>query len=196
LGGNRVKKWRWRFNLFVTFLISGIWHGANWTFILWGGLNGIYIVLETLFIGKSNASNIPLHPPLYHKIRGVIKILFVFCLTCFAWIFFRAENISDSFYIIAHLFSGVLDFFKNLANIGFVNGVLNKFGITRFEFILSWLLIIVLFLIEMVKYELSIFDRIKNTPTFFRYLLYYAIILSIIFFGTFNSTQQFIYFQF
>jgi len=56
LGGSRVSRPRWYFNLFFTFLISGLWHGANWTYVVWGGLNGLYLIMETLLPGQRGAS--------------------------------------------------------------------------------------------------------------------------------------------
>ena len=89
LGGNRINRTRTNFNLFVTFLISGIWHGANWTFIFWGAINGIYHLLN---------SNIKLN--LRFLNFSIFKILITFILIDFTWIFFRANSLSDAFLII------------------------------------------------------------------------------------------------
>ncbi|PIV92368.1 MAG: membrane-bound O-acyltransferase family protein, partial [Flavobacteriaceae bacterium CG17_big_fil_post_rev_8_21_14_2_50_33_15] len=86
LGGNRVVKWRWLFNLFITFLISGLWHGANWTFVFWGALNGCYLILEAIVFKRRR--------------DGIFNIVFTFILINFAWIFFRANSITEALYII------------------------------------------------------------------------------------------------
>ncbi|MDR1558431.1 MAG: MBOAT family protein, partial [Clostridiales bacterium] len=92
LGGSRVSKPRYYLNVTLTFLASGLWHGANWTFVLWGGLHGVFQIIEGL--GKPRKKNI------FH-------IGLTFLLVCLAWIFFRAKNISDALFILTHLLSGV-----------------------------------------------------------------------------------------
>ncbi len=101
LGGNRVKLSRHLINLMITFLVSGLWHGANWTFVCWGALHGAYIVAETLF-RKIKSDN---------KDKSGISKLFdtvaCFGLVCFAWIFFRANTIGDAFIIVHKIFTNV-----------------------------------------------------------------------------------------
>ncbi|MGS0525486.1 MBOAT family O-acyltransferase [Zobellia nedashkovskayae] len=74
LGGNRATKPRWLFNLFITFLVSGLWHGANWTFVVWGALNGVYLIFEVLLFKQRK--------------KNVLNIITTFILINFAWIFF------------------------------------------------------------------------------------------------------------
>jgi alginate O-acetyltransferase complex protein AlgI len=93
LGGNRVKPWRWYFNIMVTFILSGLWHGANWTFIIWGALHGAYYLLSAT-VKKTGAWPRPL------------RVLVTFSLVCVAWVFFRANNVNDAGYILSHLASG------------------------------------------------------------------------------------------
>ncbi len=88
LGGSRAGLWKTCRNTLITFLISGLWHGANWTFVLWGGLHGLYLVAERLLGEKFRPG----------------KIL-TFCLVCFAWIFFRSATVSDAFAVIGQIFS-------------------------------------------------------------------------------------------
>lgn len=96
LGGNRVRKSRLYFNLFFTFLVSGIWHGANWTFVAWGALHGMLLCVEkALGISKKN----------YSGTKKLFHWLITFMLVCFAWIFFRANNIEDAFTIIGGIFT-------------------------------------------------------------------------------------------
>lgn len=100
LGGNRVSKWRKDFNLFITFAVSGLWHGANWTYIIWGSLNGIYLIIENYI--KSSESRFK------KKIDGIwlnnlylfSRSIITFVLICFSWIFFRASSFSSAIYII------------------------------------------------------------------------------------------------
>ncbi len=100
LGGNRCKYLRHLINLMITFLVSGIWHGANWTFVLWGGVHGVFICAENMLhriFGK---------PEKEMKIwKKMPRMIVVFCLAAFAWMFFRANTIDDAYVIIAKMLS-------------------------------------------------------------------------------------------
>ncbi|MCK5082965.1 MAG: MBOAT family protein, partial [Candidatus Omnitrophica bacterium] len=106
LGGNRVTTQRWFFNIIIVFLISGLWHGANWTFVIWGALHGFYILFSFVTAKKRQSMASLLRLDQYPKIWGAVKTFITFNLIVFAWIFFRANSISDAMYICAHLFSG------------------------------------------------------------------------------------------
>lgn len=114
LGGSRVKFSRHMLNLFITFLVSGIWHGANWTFVLWGALHGTYLVLGIIFrkfIYEPKGTTI---------LFRILSTTFCFTLVAFAWVFFRANNVSDAFIIIGKLFTdlGPLYMDKNVLTHG------------------------------------------------------------------------------
>ncbi|MFO1321954.1 MAG: MBOAT family O-acyltransferase [Burkholderiales bacterium] len=96
LGGNRVARWRWFMNLWIVFLLCGLWHGANWTFLIWGALHGFYYFLFYLLsplarwvADRSRLSRLP-------GVCGAIQIVFTFCLVCWAWVMFRAENLDQA----------------------------------------------------------------------------------------------------
>jgi alginate O-acetyltransferase complex protein AlgI len=178
----------------ITWFITGLWHGANWTFVIWGGLNGFFLVLESLLYKNSNDPNILIKSR--YQVKKLFKIVITFCLISVGWVFFRAANLNDSFYILTHLFSGIKDFILNISDLGYISGVLSSFGVNRFEFFLSFFFIGFLILTELINYDLSFFERIKAFPVYFRWIVYYFVIGILVFFGTFNSTQQFIYFQF
>lgn len=128
LGGKRIKKSRWYFNLLFTFFISGLWHGASWGFIIWGTLHGFYYIFGEItkkfrrkvveFIG---ITKLP-------KTNKYLQIFLTFSLVCFSWIFFRANNLKDAFYIIGNLFSGmplqVLSIYSNLSNFNFTKTII------------------------------------------------------------------------
>jgi alginate O-acetyltransferase complex protein AlgI len=99
LGGNRNGKFKWYRNLMLVFLISGFWHGANWTFIVWGAIHGIYLVSATIFFKNKTTTN---------ALKNSIAIFTTFLLVTFTWIFFRATSIHDASYIVMHLFDGIL----------------------------------------------------------------------------------------
>lgn len=97
LGGSRCSKPRCYFNIFVTFLVSGIWHGANWTFILWGVLHGIFQIVEKMFGWQRYDGR--------STLVRVTRIVITFSLVNFAWIFFRMPTLQDSFALIGQIFT-------------------------------------------------------------------------------------------
>lgn len=118
LGGNRVSKPRHLMNIMIVFLVSGLWHGANWTFVVWGALHGLYQVIDMLTIKYRNRlvektgfspSSLPV---------VCIRRLFTFVLVCFAWLFFRANSISEAFMLIGKLFTDSTSFGTALSAIG------------------------------------------------------------------------------
>jgi alginate O-acetyltransferase complex protein AlgI len=97
LGGNRVRlKIHKYFNLFITFLISGFWHGANWTFVVWGALNGVYLIIEDI-LNRALPKSI--------RFAAVVRTLVVFVLICISWIFFRAASIDQAIYVVKSISS-------------------------------------------------------------------------------------------
>lgn len=101
LGGSRCSPIRNYINIIITFLVSGIWHGANWTFIAWGFLHGIFLTFEKLFNLQKLKSN--------NTFIKVIRITFTFLLVTVAWVFFRMPNIHDTFRIFKHIYEGHYD---------------------------------------------------------------------------------------
>ena len=109
LGGNRVAKWRWQANLFIVFLVSGLWHGANWTFIIWGGLHGFYLVFSLWTAELRSKISAALHLTHNINLQKIWQTGIVFVLVNFAWIFFRANELSDALYIAVNLLHGLGD---------------------------------------------------------------------------------------
>jgi alginate O-acetyltransferase complex protein AlgI len=102
LGGNRVPRLRWYANVMIVFVLSGLWHGASWTFVLWGGLHGLYYLLEvwTRGIRDRAAQALHLDKPALRTAAGTIVTL---GLVCFAWLFFRANAVSDAFLLLGNM---------------------------------------------------------------------------------------------
>jgi alginate O-acetyltransferase complex protein AlgI len=188
LGGNRVTIPRWYLNLFIVFLISGLWHGANWTFVIWGGLHGIYAVF-----GRATKN-------FRKKLKGVFypgkipffSVLTTYTLVTFAWIFFRANNVGSAWYIATHIITGAPDVIHKLLN---HQPVIGNYGFTNFEFIVSVLLIIFLEIVHFLKYHGNFSELFLRAPPYFRWAVYYILVISIISLGVFEH-RQFIYFQF
>ncbi|MBQ9070970.1 MAG: MBOAT family protein [Clostridia bacterium] len=104
LGGNRCGKARACFNVFIVFLVSGLWHGAAWTFVLWGALHGVYQIVGTLTVKHRNAALGKIGLTENSTAVVLVRRTFVFALVCFSWLFFRANSISDAFTLIKTLF--------------------------------------------------------------------------------------------
>ena len=180
LGGNRVSVNRRYLNLFLVFLISGLWHGANWTFIIWGALNGFYlvfaIVTQNLRNGFDKITGLNKLP----KFNSFIQILLTFALSCFAWIFFRANTTNDAFLIIKKIFT--------------TNGSI--YFDEPSMLIMCFLGIIMLLFVEMKKeYYHGKFSFFNNDKWIVRHLSYAILIILILLIGVFDG-GQFIYFQF
>jgi alginate O-acetyltransferase complex protein AlgI len=176
LGGNRVKLPRHYFNLLFTFVISGLWHGANWTFVIWGFLHGVYLIV---------AQSIKLEPfPRLPRLAAFCKTLVTFTLVTYAWIFFRANSVADAWYIATHLLPpGRLD--PLLLKVG---------GFSRATAPYLVLSIVAMFVVEWWIAHPSTVPRIWARPAM-RALAYNACIYAIVFFGFFGH-RDFIYFQF
>lgn len=185
LGGSRVSTTKVYLNLMIVFVVSGFWHGAAWTFLIWGALHGSILIIEHLLKSRApilkTTSNFPMN---------VLSILFVFAITTLAWIFFRANTTADAFYIVGHLF----DFSYPLAEN--VRGMTLYLGVPLWKLLASFVLVGILLFVEYAVniQKLSEIIIIKQKPLT-RWLLYTSIIVSIFIFGSFE-VEQFIYFQF
>jgi D-alanyl-lipoteichoic acid acyltransferase DltB (MBOAT superfamily) len=98
LGGSRVSRARGALNLMIVFLVSGLWHGANWTFVIWGGVHGTALAASQLVFGHARKQ-----PPT--GLARVFKVLLTFHIVVLSWIFFRAETVGKAFYVLTHLVS-------------------------------------------------------------------------------------------
>lgn len=179
LGGSHGGTWKKIRNTFIIFIVSGFWHGANWTFIFWGALNAIYFL--PLLLTKTNRKNIDVIAKgrTFPTFKEFLSVLITFFLTVLAWVFFRAENINHAFQFIFEIFSS--SFFHSLE-------VKPKGIIT--------ILILLFLIIEWLGREeqFAITKLGLNSKAFFRYSFYVLLIFSLFWFG--GKDQQFIYFQF
>ena len=178
LGGNRVKKSRWMLNLFIVFLVSGFWHGANWTFIVWGALHGTYLILEILF--KPSTDKLI---DTTSKFGKFISVIITFHLAMFAWVFFRANSIESATFALKQIFTNL---FTSFSLIGTASAPL----LICTLFITAALFYIVDFMKEN-KRMIEVFQ----SSSYLRYAVYLFLIYSILLFGNTDKTQ-FIYFQF
>lgn len=181
LGGNRVSEPRRYFNLFFVFMMSGLWHGASWHYVIWGALHGVYLIFGQLtksFQGKVfNLLKVQF-------LQNLFNTTITFILVSFAWIFFAAHTNADSIYIIKNLFK------HNSHSITQIIEIIGKNDL--------YLIFVAVFIMEFVQWQ----QRGKDIATLFdakpkwqRWGAYYLILFMILCFGVYNNSQ-FIYFQF
>jgi alginate O-acetyltransferase complex protein AlgI len=196
LGGNRVNVYRRYFNLFFVFAMSGLWHGANWNFIIWGALHGIYLIGAILTQKPRDYIN---------KVTGITKIPFLFktiqasitfALVSFAWIFFRGNylEMSQCWHLITHLFTN-LPAVSDLLKFEYVsqNVFLNQ---TLQEFCIAIALIIFMEAVHYIQRNKSIRKMVATQPLVLRWGIYFTFIMLFFLLGVFDTPAQFIYFQF
>lgn len=182
IGGNRVSSVRKKMNLLITFLISGLWHGANWTYVLWGLLHGVAQIIEDAIENIINKK---------YNIPSVVKIIITFSFCNLLWILFRAESIQDAIYIYMNMFNGVTKGFWHYLIRGIQQIDIKKIELIKIAFALG--------IVTVVDYLLlkgDIYETIDRFPRYIRLSIYWALTLIIIFFMPVVKETQFIYFQF
>jgi alginate O-acetyltransferase complex protein AlgI len=183
LGGSRGGLGRWLLAIMVTFAISGLWHGANWTYVVWGVLNGVYLVT-----GKATKN---LRNRIFATVglreetlpRRAIMLVTTFLLTCVGWVIFRARNLPDAWYILTHF----------LSNWDFGSVKTQQFQLKFFPAAIGAL--ITLEVLQLFQPKFSLMSRLLAMPGVVRWALYLMFVFGVILFGVFQSAQ-FIYFQF
>lgn len=182
LGGSKVGTLMKIRNTFIIFLVSGFWHGANWTFVFWGLLNAIFIIPSVIFKTNRNNLDIVAKGKTFPTLIEFFSIIGTFLLTVFAWIFFRAKSITEAFDFIRVICS------KSLFTIPNFDGI-DKMGPAIF-------FVIVLIVLEWVGRETNFaLDKFAlSWHKSFRWLFYMAICILIVVFK--GKPQEFIYFQF
>ena len=180
LGGNRAGAARWYRNIMITFLVSGLWHGANWTFIVWGALHGFYLIVGAQLAGIRNRLSMLLHlnsAPLF--LVKLIRVAITFHLVLIAWIFFRADTVGQAVSVLRGIGGYIASGFQPVTT----------------SIIASRDLMFLMLVVSIAAcYELysTMRDRIPNVA---RMAVVSAQFWMIVVFGVFNN-RQFIYFQF
>jgi len=198
LGGSRVSAWGWHVNIMVTFLLSGLWHGANWTFLVWGGLHGLYYLISRwsrgIRAGAVQILGLERQPAVHRFLRRII----VFVLVCAAWVFFRASSMGDAVYIFSHLTAG----WGGLS----VHGIESAIGLSQGEFVFSVGLILLVLGLQVFQEascaQNDVAQELQTLQTFFsarpvvlRWAVYLACIWTVMNLGV-SKEIPFIYFQF
>lgn len=195
LGGNRVSRLRHYTNLFTVFVISGIWHGANWTFFVWGAIHGAYLVAALVLV------------PLRERLEGLMPfsrhswprqgmaIFVTFHLTLIAWVFFRADSVGDAILLIQNGFSGLGPQIASMDIRGIYQTSVLAVGIPKMEFVISIFAIACVLGVDSMTEWRTETRPLGRRARLLRFAWYDLLVLIILLFGAYGQ-QQFIYFQF
>lgn len=208
LGGNRKGKGRKQLNTMIVFLVSGLWHGASWNYVIWGGLNGVYQIVgmwwqewkkkirsrierkkeaDSREVGKDRQRKVPA------VCKNTFKVAVTFLLVDFSWLFFRADSMQDAFAMIKSIWT-----VRNFAVLS--DGSLFALGLNRYHFLFLLLMIVVLWITDYWKYKkVDWFEEIEKRNVAVRYPVYLCLLFAVVLFGIYGvdyEASQFIYFQF
>lgn len=179
LGGNRCSKSRYILNLLITFLVSGLWHGANWTFVIWGGIHGIAQVFENLLSERLTKIR-------ENRFGHVACALAVFIFCNFAWVFFRAETFADAFFVISNAFSGMTH----------VRAYLSSNLMPAYDLLLLLFYISILTVYDLLDYKSGVMQWLTGKPIIVQWTVYVILGLIIVFGSQKGVAAEFVYFQF
>ncbi|MCP4641896.1 MAG: MBOAT family protein [bacterium] len=190
LGGSRVPIPRWYLNLLITFVVSGLWHGASWTFVCWGAIHGGLYVVST-FLAKPYARFAAACDTRFAWLRAILERLVTFAVVCLAWVFFRADTVSDAFHIVGQVAGSV----PQLVRLDWVAGLPGMLGTSG-----PWLwgmvgVVVLLQAFESFQKDGDAADVFRRMPTGIRWAAYLALGVMILNLGV-AERIPFIYFQF
>ena len=195
LGGNRVSGNRWMINIMIVFVVSGLWHGANWTFVVWGFIHGAYLLIGRVGQGVRDKISCAVGLVKKPELQTALKMFITFHLVLLSWIFFRAQNISDAWYVLKSIlgFKGYSEFFAMLCMPDTLESTL---GLNLSGLLISVTAILALEITHLVvRHRENHPQKTVRVPLWNQYWLNYIVVLVILIFGVFNS-NEFIYFQF
>ena len=182
LGGSHLSRPRWALTLMTTFLISGLWHGANWTFVVWGALNGAFVLIGAITAGTRSRVRAVCGFDEATSLHRIVKVAVTFSLITTTWIFFRAKSVAEAWYILTHLLSGRGETIQAL-------------GVPTTQLVVSFMLIAGLLVIETFQTTNDPREYVIGRPPWVRWAVYYSVVVLTLLIGVFNRSQ-FIYFQF
>jgi D-alanyl-lipoteichoic acid acyltransferase DltB (MBOAT superfamily) len=178
LGGSKVPVARKKINLLITFLASGLWHGADWTFVFWGGLHGTFRAVESTVSDTKTERK---------SFNWLLHVIVIFSFICFAWIFFRANSISDAIYIIKNLFTGItrpVEYFRTvLVPLGKTEALKGHGGI------------LLLLVFDFFSLKTDVWKEIQKLHIIIRYGIYFGLLFVILMLMD-TGSHVFVYFQF
>jgi D-alanyl-lipoteichoic acid acyltransferase DltB (MBOAT superfamily) len=192
MGGNRVSMPRVYFNLFFTFLVSGFWHGANWTYIIWGALHGFYLVFALATKPLRDKLMDALGISRIHWLNNTLDVVTTFLLVAFGFIIFRANSLSDAVYIIGKVTEFPAEMLQVIQT--------KRIAFLNLKGIYQWILpgfaaIAALEIAHIIQLKLKLEHTFEQKPALVRWAVYYGGLFLLIFYGVYEK-NQFIYYQF
>lgn len=181
LGGSRVGRVRHAVNLIVTFLVSGLWHGANWTYVVWGGIHGVGQVVENIFVPKNR-----------RKSRGIIRVIrigAVFAFFTFACIFFASHSLGDAWHAVSRMFNGIS------SPIVYLHDGFSRIGLDKLGLLKSMIPVCILLIYDYFSLRVDCIQWLNERKAFARHFVITAMILMILCCG-YAGQSTFVYFQF
>ena len=182
LGGNRVGKLKHKYNLLLTFLLSGLWHGASWTFVVWGGIHGGMQAIESVVVPKNKL-----------KSTGLVwwlRVLCIFSFSTVAWVFFIANSVGDAGYVLTHWFAGITTPVSYL-KLGFTG-----LGIDKIDLLCLMPSLILLGVYDYCSLKKDVIVSISTKKEVVRWAIYIFFVIWMIIGIPTNNSSEFIYFQF
>lgn len=188
LGGSRVPTARHLLNLMITFAVSGLWHGANWTYLAWGALHGLYAVCGALF--RKIPFPATLRARMDRPFPAALRTLFTFALVGVAWVFFRAESLADALYVLRYSVEGLGNPLRYIQK-----------GVEMMNFRVDGLVkpligCLVLLFYDLIQYREDPIQRLNRRPAFVRLFVYTAFVCLTVMLSHKGIASEFIYFQF
>jgi len=187
LGGNRTGRLKTFINILTTFIISGLWHGANWTFVVWGAIHGIMLIINRLINDLKNRFKI-----IPFELPRLLRVITTFIFVCFAWVFFRANSLNDAVFILNNMFIDTEHYFDFLI----LSTKFRGMGISIEDLFTVIIFIIIIVLIDYFESSNNKFIKELKNLKLMKWGFYYFILFSTIIWGIQNSADNFIYFQF
>jgi alginate O-acetyltransferase complex protein AlgI len=186
----KAETWAYMTGIIVTMVLCGFWHGAQWTFVLWGTLHGLFLAISfaTKKIRKKTWKKLKVKK--HSLLRTVISVSITFAMVTFAWIFFRANSLSDAFYIITHLFTGWTKVFS-------LHGLLAAFhfGLLKKELAVAAVSVFFMLLVHVLRKDQTFEQLVAKQKPAVRWCFYVALLVWLLAFGE-SGAEGFIYFRF
>lgn len=185
----------------ITMLISGIWHGANWTFVLWGGLHGLYLIVETTFKPTVDRLVENLQTgTILRNLYSSFQTILTFGLTCFGWIFFRSDSVAQALQLIDNLTVLNLSHYTSAIATQNWSKLIEPFvfsdGLSLFNLALAMGAIVFLLLVENLHNKKDLLKQLNLSPLPVRWGVYLLAVFIVVFLSADASTKNFIYFKF
>jgi D-alanyl-lipoteichoic acid acyltransferase DltB (MBOAT superfamily) len=178
-------------SILIAMTLVGIWHGAGWSFALWGALHGLILAIS--FLTKKPREKVVKYLNVNKSILKVIRIIITFTIVTALWVFFRADTLLTSLKIFEGLFK---DWHTSLLDVNALKRYIYLFGISRLDISVIIISVISIFIYDVTDSRVGVLNLLSRTSALKRWAFYYLLLLALLFFGTLNNIQNFIYQQF